>query len=222
MSAPLDPHDVLGLTPDASLAEVRRAYRQLIRKVHPDTSDLPEAIARERFYKITEAYRAILRAWRVDGSGRAARLAGALSPAEFARHEAAWLATPEPASAHSTRATMRPTGPWADEPALVRQYALPTRNEPWSFALWCVLGLALSYVAIMVTGRWLLPDRSGQSVTAGEIALLLAVAEGVLAAVLALAYVLIVHSRRVVRWMLQLRVLGRLALPARTRKHLPR
>ena len=33
-----DPYSVLGLTPDASDEEVKRAYRALAKKYHPDTN----------------------------------------------------------------------------------------------------------------------------------------------------------------------------------------
>jgi molecular chaperone DnaJ len=35
--APLDPYDVLGVDPGAGAAEIARAYRRLVRRVHPDS-----------------------------------------------------------------------------------------------------------------------------------------------------------------------------------------
>ncbi|BAZ05392.1 J domain-containing protein [Calothrix sp. NIES-3974] len=47
---------VLGLHPSASPIEIRRAYRELSKRYHPDTTDLPNAIATVKFQEINEAY----------------------------------------------------------------------------------------------------------------------------------------------------------------------
>ena len=50
-----DPYSVLGLTPDASDEEVKRAYRALAKKYHPDTNP-GDATAAEKFKEASEAY----------------------------------------------------------------------------------------------------------------------------------------------------------------------
>lgn len=50
-------HAVLGVAPNATPAEIKRAYRHLARKFHPDVSDEPEA--EERFKQLQIAYRAL-------------------------------------------------------------------------------------------------------------------------------------------------------------------
>lgn len=47
---------VLGLHPSASPIEIRRAYRTLSKRYHPDTTELSEAIARAKFQQLNEAY----------------------------------------------------------------------------------------------------------------------------------------------------------------------
>lgn len=47
---------LLGLHPSASAIEIRRAYRQLSKRYHPDTTDLPQAIATAKFQQLNEAY----------------------------------------------------------------------------------------------------------------------------------------------------------------------
>lgn len=47
---------LLGLHPSASAIEIRRAYRQLSKRYHPDTTDLPSAIATTKFQQLNEAY----------------------------------------------------------------------------------------------------------------------------------------------------------------------
>ena len=50
-----DPYSVLGLTPDASDEEVKRAYRQLAKKYHPDMNP-GDAHAAEMMNRINAAY----------------------------------------------------------------------------------------------------------------------------------------------------------------------
>lgn len=67
-----DPYNVLGVDPSASDDEVKRAYRELARKYHPDNyQDNPLAdLAEEKMKEINEAYDAITRA-RAGGGGQA-------------------------------------------------------------------------------------------------------------------------------------------------------
>ena len=56
-----DPYSVLGVSPSASDEEVKKAYRELARKYHPDNyQDNPLAdLAEEKMKEINEAYNAI-------------------------------------------------------------------------------------------------------------------------------------------------------------------
>ena len=65
-----DPYEVLGVSPDAGNDEVKRAYRDLARKYHPDNYiNNPLAdLAEEKMKEINEAYDAITRE-RTVGSG---------------------------------------------------------------------------------------------------------------------------------------------------------
>ena len=55
-----DPHELLGLTPDASPDDLTRAYRRLARQIHPDVTDDPAAA--EHFRALTAAYQRLLAA----------------------------------------------------------------------------------------------------------------------------------------------------------------
>ncbi|MEN9203816.1 MAG: J domain-containing protein [Thermostichus sp. DG_1_6_bins_120] len=46
----------LGLSPGASPEAIRRAYRQLSKRYHPDTSPLAPEVAIRRFQELQEAY----------------------------------------------------------------------------------------------------------------------------------------------------------------------
>lgn len=55
----VDYYAILELSPDATVDEVKRSYRRLARKYHPDVNPSPDA--QERFIAITEAYEFVLR-----------------------------------------------------------------------------------------------------------------------------------------------------------------
>ncbi|MEL7036842.1 MAG: J domain-containing protein [Cyanobacteria bacterium J06592_8] len=49
-------YGLLGLHPSASGVEIRRAYRELSKRYHPDTTTLSKAVATEKFQQLNEAY----------------------------------------------------------------------------------------------------------------------------------------------------------------------
>jgi len=54
----INPYKILGILPGASQEEIKKAYRVLARKYHPDVNKEPGA--EERFRKINEAYRVLM------------------------------------------------------------------------------------------------------------------------------------------------------------------
>ena len=49
-----NPYQVLGVARDASAAEIKKAFRNLAKKYHPDQSKDPKA--KERFAEVNDAY----------------------------------------------------------------------------------------------------------------------------------------------------------------------
>ncbi|MBQ8345457.1 MAG: DnaJ domain-containing protein, partial [Clostridia bacterium] len=69
-----DPYQILGVSPDASDEEIKKAYRGLARKYHPDKyrdSDLAE-LASEKMKEVNAAYEQI-QEMRKNGGGRQTR-----------------------------------------------------------------------------------------------------------------------------------------------------
>lgn len=54
MAEKRDFYDVLGVSKDASQDEIKKAYRRLSKKYHPDLNDSPDADA--KFKEVAEAY----------------------------------------------------------------------------------------------------------------------------------------------------------------------
>ncbi|MGK7899341.1 MAG: J domain-containing protein, partial [Xenococcus sp. (in: cyanobacteria)] len=49
-------YSIMGLHPAASVIDIRRTYRKLSKKYHPDTTSLPLSTAKAKFHRINEAY----------------------------------------------------------------------------------------------------------------------------------------------------------------------
>jgi curved DNA-binding protein CbpA len=49
-------YGLLGLHPSASAIEIRRSYRELSKLYHPDTTNLPPAVATAKFQQLNNAY----------------------------------------------------------------------------------------------------------------------------------------------------------------------
>ena len=49
-------YSLMGLHPSASNIVIRRSYRQLSKKYHPDTTQLPANVATAKFQQLNEAY----------------------------------------------------------------------------------------------------------------------------------------------------------------------
>lgn len=49
-------YSLLGLHPSASVIDIRRAYRELSKRYHPDTTELSTVVATAKFQQINEAY----------------------------------------------------------------------------------------------------------------------------------------------------------------------
>ena len=63
-----DPYRVLGVSPNASEDEIKKAYRELARKYHPDVNN-GSAAAEAKMKEVNEAYSTIMKMRREGTSG---------------------------------------------------------------------------------------------------------------------------------------------------------
>ena len=70
-----DPYRVLGVSPQATDDEVKKAYRALAKKYHPDVNN-GSADAEARMKEVNEAYSTIMK-WRREGQGASSGYGGA-------------------------------------------------------------------------------------------------------------------------------------------------
>ena len=73
-----DPYQILGVTPNASDDEVKKAYRNLCRKYHPDKNPGNQA-AEDMFKIVQEAYDTIMDQRRNGGAAGGYRIQGLAS-----------------------------------------------------------------------------------------------------------------------------------------------
>ena len=74
MRADEDPYKTLGLAPDATIEQIKHAYREAVMRWHPDVSGASPAESERRFRQVTDAYKRALRNARLGaGSGRTPR-----------------------------------------------------------------------------------------------------------------------------------------------------
>jgi len=122
-------YDILGLDPAATLAQIKRAYRSLARRYHPDVNG-GDAAAAGRFKEITEAYEVLSDPRQRANYDRPV----ARSPASGSRRA---TATPSTSrwSAASSACWRTPGGPSSTTTARYRPWssslpAAPTASRP--------------------------------------------------------------------------------------------
>lgn len=132
-----DPYSVLGVSPDATDEEVKKAYRALARKYHPDKyadSDLAE-LAGEKMKEINAAYEQIQK-MRAGGTG-----ASSAGGTQYHRNSAGY----EGFGAYDANSPYAQVRSWINAGQIdeaehyLNNVPTPDRNAEWYFLKGCVL-----------------------------------------------------------------------------------
>jgi len=225
MSSGADPFEVLGVGRDASLAEVRLAYRAAALKHHPDNCPGDPLEAQRKFAEISEAYRAVRRiVRRADAGAETRRNPRTFEPQDFTRMAVGWHTGRDPT------ARVDDPEPWRALPG-THKISLATLNEPRVFAMLWVLAIVLSVTGTYVAARLRVRVGFREEMHPAEALVFLVMPLAIYAVLTTTALLAVVLSRRIVWLIGQLGHLARRALPAppderelppvRSGRHLP-
>ena len=53
-------YDILGVSPDATSNEIKKAYYKVARQTHPDKVGKTDPLAKEKFQKVGQAYQVLI------------------------------------------------------------------------------------------------------------------------------------------------------------------
>ncbi|MBL7222009.1 MAG: J domain-containing protein [Phycisphaerae bacterium] len=213
----LTPYDVLGISPEASLEEIRLAYRRGALKYHPDNYHENPLDAEEKFRTLAQAYKAALRAhlpgYRDTDGTRPC------SPADFARMDTKWHSA-DRGDGHYIPGN---ASQWSLAKDGTKSRSVPTVDENRVFVLaWAVATILGIVVIFSVVAFWLLSSAQ-DGIEVSDILVTEIIAIFVVTAIITAAIYGIVLTRKTIWLTLQL---GARLLPflpnKRTPKQLPR
>ena len=136
-----DPYSVLGVSPNASDEEIKKAYRELARKYHPDNyQNNPLAdLAEEKMKEVNEAYDAINK-MRSGGSHSGGGSYGGSAYQQSGGHGYRYQQRPSPPPGAPDRRV-----PPAIKPGQIEAPGRPPRGAPTQDAEWHFLSGCIAY-----------------------------------------------------------------------------
>lgn len=152
-----DPYTVLGVSRDASEEEIKKAYRALARKYHPDNyagSNLAD-VAEEKMKEINEAYDAIRKS-RAEGSSASSGGSGSASEGESAYAGGA-------SYSYADVRRMMNEGRYADAELILDAAPMSRRGAEWNYLKGCLLmrrGYFFDAQKCIETACYLEPDNA--------------------------------------------------------------
>ncbi len=194
MEMEADPYVVLGIARDATLEDIRKAFRKAALGLHPDNYPGGPVEGERKFRELITAYRTAL-----ESFGREALQYGkadveqAFTPQNLALLDFGWFfATPaedEPAGENGKKALKDRPGMW--------KVVFATKDEPAIFVFFWAVGLVLGLVVIYFLAKYRLKGLYRNELSIGDVALLAGASLGVYAATVAGTLFLLVLTRRI-------------------------
>lgn len=138
-----DPYKVLGVSRDASDEDIKKAYRALARKYHPDNyagSDLAD-LAEERMKEINEAYDTVVKeraAGRSGSSGYYNPSGQNTSGGSYSGGNTSGGSTSETEALHRVRQLIT-LGRYSEAGILLNSISPNVRNAEWNYLNGCIL-----------------------------------------------------------------------------------
>ena len=191
MQTEIDPYELLGVASDATLQEVKQAYRKAALECQPDRFGGDQAAADKRLRDINAAYRDISRklessVWKTTPPPPTKTY----TPQDFAREGTAayWRPPESPAAGEAGK-----TG--VHETTVVES----TRNETAWFLLFWALAIILGIVFGGGAASWRAYHNKGQGLETRDIIISVVIGELIYAALAGAAVVLVILTRKIVR-----------------------
>lgn len=208
MPVAADAYELLGVDRTASMAQIRRAYRNAVLKCHPDSHPDDPDTAAKRFSQLTEAYQAASQRFRERVTASEGYV-GRLHPGEYP------FGRSRPRSARITRTAGGRPGRQSTQ-----EYSCPSLNETRTFVGLWALALVLS-LAVMIgypTIRFYLPGNSQDDLNTVDVLIIAVLPFGIYASVLTGAIVALTLTRTIILVVAQIKPRIQRALPGKREK----
>jgi hypothetical protein len=192
MRGTVSPYDVLGLSPDASLEEIRTAYRRGALKYHPDNYHQDPIRAEEKFRTLAKAYKTALR-WHLPKYEKNADKP--YSPSDFARMDTSW---------YSRRRDNRRANEWSATPHAPTSRSVSTVDENRIFILVWALTTALGMAIVVSVGMFTMSSSAHDEMGIADIIASEAVAFALVTAIFTGTIYGLILTRKTIWYTLQL------------------
>ena len=208
----IDPYKVLGVSPLASLSDIRVEFRKAVLQCHPDQHRSEDPEAERKLRELIDAYKLILQKLAASQSiPRSYDFSGEkrFSPQDLALREVEWIFATSGMGQNVPMDFSAGTG----DPKAARKVSYATVNEPKLFMIFWILSVVVSLVVVYLLFFFGAMGNLGRPATAWETAWSVLVAMGIYVAILGGTLAGLVYSRRIFWYALRLATRKMLPIP---------